>query len=59
VALIRHALERFGATPAETVFLDDHPANIAAARGLGIPSVLFANPEQAEGELRQLGVLAQ
>lgn len=34
-------LERYGLDPAETLFVDDRPANIAAAEALGIRGQLF------------------
>ena len=48
-------LERYGLDPAETLFIDDRAANIAAAEGLGIAGYLFdhRNPAAACGELRR------
>ena len=39
-AIYRLALARVDARPAEAVFVDDMPGNVAAARALGITSVL-------------------
>ena len=55
-AIFRHALERFGVAAADCVFLDDHPANIAAARALGLGAVHFSAAEAARADLRALGV---
>jgi len=39
-AIFELALERMGGVaPSEALFLDDHPANVAAAERLGIPSI--------------------
>ena len=56
-AIFVHALERFGVPAGDCIFLDDHPANVEAARALGIDAVLFSDAAQAEAELRQMGVL--
>ena len=45
------ASECFGLAPEECVFLDDHPANIEAARGLGWQALLFTTAAEAKREL--------
>lgn len=45
------ALEQFDAKPEELLFLDDHPANIAAAKELGWHTHLFTTPELAREDL--------
>lgn len=57
-AIYRAVLERLGAGPAEVIFLDDRPDNVASAAELGIRSVLFADPGSARAELARLGVVA-
>ena len=47
--------QRFGVAPAELVFLDDHPANVAAARAAGWQALLFSDAPQAEADLRAAG----
>lgn len=42
--------------PEETVFLDDTPVNIKAAKECGLHGILFQNLEQAKKELEALGV---
>ena len=37
----RYVLQKIKLSPEETVFIDDKPENILAARSLGIPSVVF------------------
>jgi epoxide hydrolase-like predicted phosphatase len=45
------ALERFGVTPGEAVFIDDFARNVEAARALGIRAILFESPTQARRDL--------
>lgn len=44
-------LARLGVAAEESVFIDDFPANIAAARQVGMRAVLFLTPEQMYREL--------
>lgn len=39
--IFRHTLERFGLDPAETVYVDDLPGNVAAAESLGIRALVY------------------
>lgn len=52
----RTALEKAGAGPSECVFIDDLEVNIAGARALGMPAVLYRPETDLEQELRQLGL---
>jgi epoxide hydrolase-like predicted phosphatase len=46
-AIFELALQRMGGVePAAALFLDDHPANVAAAEGLGIRSILVTEDVQ-------------
>lgn len=47
---------RYGLEPQECVFLDDSEPNIIAAKKLGMEAVHFQNKEQAEAELKKLGI---
>jgi putative hydrolase of the HAD superfamily len=47
-------LQRYGLVAAQTVFVDDSAANIAAARELGIHPVWFKSAAQCERELEEL-----
>jgi putative hydrolase of the HAD superfamily len=49
-------LALLGASPAEVVFLDDRPENVAGAKALGIRGVRFAGAGQARAALAGLGV---
>jgi 2-haloacid dehalogenase len=50
-------LERYGLDAASTLMIDDSARNIAAARALGMPTVLFESPEALRAELEGAGVL--
>jgi epoxide hydrolase-like predicted phosphatase len=51
-----HALNRLGATPSETVFIDDHYRNCIGAEFVGMRTVHFRNATQLARDLRHLGV---
>ena len=48
------ALDKFKVKPDEAVFVDDMPANVEAARTLGLHGVLFQTPEQTLKKLKEL-----
>ena len=56
-AIYRLALDRFGLTPAESVFVDDNDANVASAAALGIHAILFTDADALRAELVALGLL--
>ncbi len=49
-------LARYDLEPASTVFIDDQPANVAAARELGVAAIGFTTSAQLRRELRDLGL---
>ena len=51
-------LAMLGASPADVVFLDDRPDNVAGAQALGIRSVQFIDPVQARAALAAHGIIA-
>ena len=51
-------LERFGLDAGSTLMIDDSARNVAAARELGMPTVLFESPEALRAQLEAAGVLA-
>jgi 2-haloacid dehalogenase len=55
--IYRLLLDRAGWRAEECVFIDDSPANVAAAADLGFRAVRFESPEQLRRELEQREVL--
>jgi putative hydrolase of the HAD superfamily len=56
-AIYRLAAARFGAAPADLLFIDDHPPNIAAAQALGWDGFVFRSASRTEAELAARGLL--
>ncbi|MBI4678547.1 MAG: HAD family phosphatase [Elusimicrobia bacterium] len=56
-AIYREALKRARVAPAETVFIDDVPENVEAARKVGINAILYPGPKELKRRLTELGVL--
>ena len=54
--IYRLLLERYDLKPEECVFLDDTEKNLEAAEAFGIYTIHFKNKEQAEEELKKIGV---
>ena len=54
--IYQRTLERLGRQPAETVFIDDFPHNIAAARELGMNAIHFQPSIDIPAEFGKLGV---
>lgn len=54
-AMFALAARRFGAAPADLVFFDDVPGNVAAAQAAGWSAFIFTDAAQAERDLRQAG----
>lgn len=46
-AIFELAMQRFGLQPSQSLFIDDHPANVAAAQVCGISAVQFVDAAQA------------
>jgi len=51
-AIYRHLVETTGIVPAESVFIDDLPRNVIAARESGLHAIQFTSPEACRMELR-------
>jgi 2-haloacid dehalogenase len=49
-------LHRYRLEPAATVFIDDSPANVEAARALGLTAVHYTSAGQLRSQLRSLGL---
>lgn len=52
--IYRILLDRYNLVPAETLFIDDNPANVAGARRLGINAVIFKDAKTLKEELKTL-----
>jgi putative hydrolase of the HAD superfamily len=57
-AIFALAAERFGVPAQDLVFIDDHDANVAAARGAGWRSIRFTGAAACATRLERLGVLS-
>ncbi len=55
-AIYKLALDHFGISPAEAVFIDDLHTNIESARKLGINGIHFTGSANLKQELTKLGV---
>lgn len=56
-AIYRAALEAAGVAPGEAAFIDDRPANVAAARALGIDAVQYTDAAKLRRWLQTSGDL--
>lgn len=54
--IFHHLLTSYALDPAETVFLDDMPANVEGARRAGMQALQFATAPDCERDLRALGL---
>jgi putative hydrolase of the HAD superfamily len=51
-AIYQHLVDTTGIVPAESVFIDDLPRNVVAARESGLHAIQFTTPEACRTELR-------
>ncbi len=51
-AIYRHCLKALGCEPGQTLFFDDRPNNVEAARELGMEAHIFESAEQARAIVR-------
>jgi HAD superfamily hydrolase (TIGR01509 family) len=51
-AIFAHLVAKTGIVPAESVFIDDLPRNVDAARDCGFRAIQFRDPESCRRELR-------
>jgi len=56
--LYERAIDRFCVTPHLTVFVDDRPDNVAAAKDSGLIGLQFSDPERLRRDLNRLGLPA-
>ena len=52
--IFRHALQIMEVLPAETIFIDDDPKNVEAAKSIGIHGMVFSGPTELRHEVLQL-----
>ncbi len=55
--IFRLAAERFAVAPQDAVFIDDSPANVAAAASIGFRTIRFTDAASLRDELRTLRLL--
>ncbi|MDO5493234.1 MAG: HAD family phosphatase [Nesterenkonia sp.] len=55
--IFRRLTEITGATPQESVFIDDTEANVRSASASGFAAIRFRDAEQLAADLRELGLL--
>ncbi|HEX2116555.1 MAG TPA: HAD family phosphatase [Alphaproteobacteria bacterium] len=55
--IFRHLTETHALRPADCVFIDDSPKNVAGARAAGLQAIHFTGPDALREELRGLGFL--
>lgn len=53
-AIFRHAIETFGISPGQTVFIDDLAHNVEGARQAGLHAIQFLSPEDCRAKLMPL-----
>ena len=51
-AIFDHLIQRFGLQPENSIFIDDHPANIESAARLGFKTHLFTDPLKCRAALK-------
>jgi haloacid dehalogenase superfamily, subfamily IA, variant 3 with third motif having DD or ED len=56
-AIFRLLLDRYGLTASDCFFIDDSPANVEAARMVGMVTHHFTSADRLRGELEGLGLL--
>lgn len=52
--IFHHLFSRYGLSPAESVFIDDHPPNVESARRLGMAAILFQGADDCGRQLREV-----
>ncbi len=57
-AIFELARDRFGVTPSSTLFIDDGPKNVEAARAVGFQAVVFETASGLSRDLASLDIAA-
>lgn len=53
-AIYEKVVSDLNLVPAEAVFVDDFPENVAGAKAVGLEAILFTSPEQTLGDLERM-----
>lgn len=56
-AIFQRLLDRYGLRAGDCVFIDDSPANVEAARNIGMTALRFSGAASLRTELEELGLL--
>ena len=56
-AIFKMACDRFNVQPKTTIFIDDLPKNIEAAKALGFQAILFESPKTLRRDLAAINIL--
>ena len=57
-AIFRHLLSKFDLAPEQTFFIDDTPANVVAAEGLGMHGAVYRGTGECLEALQEAGYLS-
>jgi putative hydrolase of the HAD superfamily len=57
-AIFRHLLSKFDLAPEQTFFIDDTPANVVAAEGLGMHGAVYRDTGECREALQEAGYLS-
>lgn len=52
--IFHHLFSRYELAPAESIFIDDHPPNVASARQLKMQAILFQGADDCRRQLQQI-----
>ena len=55
-AIFRHIVEHLNLVPSETLFIDDLPANVEAARSIGLAAIVYDGSPECLEKIRALAV---
>lgn len=56
-AFFKLLTDRYPVIPEESLFIDDNPVNVEAAKNLGYKVIRFHSPDQLRQELSEMGIL--
>jgi 2-haloacid dehalogenase len=56
-AFFKLLTDRYPVIPEESLFIDDNPVNVEAAKSLGYKVIRFHSPDQLRQDLSKMGIL--